>query len=154
MAIPERFAGRLSVPVVAAPMFLISGPDLVVECCRSGIVGTFPALNQRTTAAYAEWLSQVRARLDTAAREDGVEPAPFGINLVAHRSNARLATDLDATLAARVPLVITSLGLDRGLIRAVQQNGSLVFHDVTTTAHARKAAEAGVDGLIDRKSVV
>lgn len=148
MALPASFVGRLSVPVVAAPMFLISGPDLVVECCRAGVVGTFPSLNRRTTEGYAEWLAEIGERLAAAERQDGVRPAPFGVNLVVNRSNTRLAADLEATLAARVPLVVTSLGLDRDLIRAVQAGGGLVFHDVTTLVHARKAAEAGVDGLI------
>ena len=148
MALPQSFVGRLTVPIVAAPMFLISGPDLVVECCRAGVVGTFPALNRRTTEGYAEWLAEIAERLAAIESRTGVAPAPFGVNLVIHKSNRRLEADLAATLAARVPLVVTSLGLDRDLIRAVHEAGGLVFHDVTTIAHARKAAEAGVDGLI------
>lgn len=148
MALPQSFVGRLTVPIVAAPMFLISGPDLVVECCRAGVVGTFPALNRRTTEGYAEWLAEIAERLAAIESRTGVAPAPFGVNLVVNKSNRRLEADLAATLAARVPLVVTSLGLDRDLIRAVHEAGGLVFHDVTTIAHARKAAEAGVDGLI------
>lgn len=148
MTLPPSFVGRLALPVVAAPMFLISCPDLVVECCRAGVVGTFPALNRRTTEGYAEWLAEIGERLRAAEQVEAARPAPFGVNLVVNRSNARLAADLEATLAAKVPLVVTSLGLDRELIRAVHASGGLVFHDVTTLAHARKAAEAGVDGLI------
>ena len=141
MPIPALFSGRLSIPVVAAPMFLISGPDLVVETCRAGAVGTFPALNQRTTAGYAEWLDEIGGRL-------GPDAAPYGVNIVVHRSNPRLDADLAVTIEKRVPLIITSLGLNRDLIEAVHGYGGLVFHDVTNLKFAQKAAEAGVDGLI------
>jgi len=141
MPIPELFSGHLSVPVVAAPMFLISGPDLVVETCRAGAVGTFPALNQRTTAGYGDWLDEIAARL-------GSDAAPFGVNIVVHRSNPRLEADLQLTVDRKVPLIITSLGLNRDLIDAVHGYGGLVFHDVTNLKFATKAAEAGVDGLI------
>lgn len=148
MAVPSAFAGRLAAPVVAAPMFLISGPDLVVETCRGGVVGTFPALNQRTSEGYAAWLDEIAERLAAASAKDGIEPAPFGVNLVVHRSNPRLSADLEITLSKRVPLVVTSLGLDRDLVGAVHAYGGLVFHDVTNLKHAEKAAAAGVDGLI------
>lgn len=141
MPLPHAFATRLSVPVVAAPMFLISGPDLVVGCCQAGVVGTFPALNQRSSQGYADWLDEIAGRLDNAA-------APFGVNLVVHRSNPRLEADLAITIERRVPLIITSLGLSHDLIKAVQAYGGLVFHDVTNLKFAVKAAEAGVDGLI------
>lgn len=144
MALPKAFAGRLSVPVVAAPMFLISGPALVVECCRSGVVGTFPALNQRSSEGFADWLDEIAGRLDDARGN----AAPFGVNLVVHRSNPRLERDIAIVVERRVPLVVTSLGLNRDLIKAVQGYGGLVFHDVTTLAFAAKAVDAGVDGLI------
>jgi nitronate monooxygenase len=143
MPIPSGFADRLTVPVVAAPMFLISGPDLVVGCCQSGVVGTFPALNQRTSEGYANWLDEIGERLAASPRA-----APFGVNLVVHRSNPRLEADLAITIARKVPLVITSLGLNRDLIAAVHSYGGLVFHDVTNLKFAAKAAEASVDGLI------
>lgn len=143
--LPAGFAGRLRVPAIAAPMFLISGPDLVVSCCRNGVVGSFPALNQRTTEGLADWLDEISARLAEAA---GEASAPFGVNLVVHRSNPRLDRDLAVVVDRKVPVVITSLGLNRDLIKAVQGYGGLVFHDVTTLAFAAKAAEAGVDGLI------
>lgn len=145
MALPASLAQRLSAPIIAAPMFLISGPDLVTACCRSGIVGTFPALNQRTTEGFADWLDEIAARL---GGEPGEAPAPYGVNLVVHRSNPRLERDLAVVVDRKVPLVITSLGLNRDLIKAVQGYGGLVFHDVTTLHFAAKAAEAGVDGLI------
>jgi nitronate monooxygenase len=143
MPIPPIFTGRLTVPVVAAPMFLISGPDLVVETCRAGAVGTFPALNQRTTAGYGDWLDEIGERLAASP-----SAAPYGVNIVVHRSNPRLEADLRVTVDRKVPLVITSLGLNRDLIEAVHGYGGLVFHDVTSLKFATKAAEAGVDGLI------
>jgi nitronate monooxygenase len=143
MPIPSAFTDRLTVPVVAAPMFLISGPDIVVGCCQSGVVGAFPALNQRTSKGYAGWLDEIGGRLAASP-----QAAPFGVNLVVHRSNPRLEADLAITVARKVPLVITSLGLNRDLIAAVQGYGGLVFHDVTNLRFAAKAAEAGVDGLI------
>lgn len=143
MPLPAAFAGRLRVPVIAAPMFLISGPDLVVSCCRNGVIGSFPALNQRTTAGFADWLDEIARRLD------GIDDAaPFGVNLVVHRSNPRLEADLAVVIERKVPLVITSLGLNRDLIKAVHGYGGLVFHDVINLAFAAKAADAGVDGLI------
>ncbi|MDB5553883.1 MAG: nitronate monooxygenase family protein [Rhizobium sp.] len=143
MPIPIQFAGTLKVPVVAAPMFLISGPDLVVGACLSGVVGTFPVLNQRTTAGYADWLDEISGRIAAAGSN-----ASYGVNLVVHRSNQRLDADLAVTIEKKVPLVITSLGLNRDLIQAVHDYGGLVFHDVTSMKFAEKATDAGVDGLI------
>jgi nitronate monooxygenase len=136
------FAPTLRLPVIAAPLFLVSGPDLVVAACRAGVIGTFPALNQRTSGGYEDWLQQIEVRLTDA------RTVPFGVNLVTHRSNARLDADLRITVAHRVPLVITSLGVDRHVIDAVHNYGGQVFHDVISLRHAAKAAEAGVDGLI------
>ena len=141
MPVPASWAGRLRLPVVAAPMFLISCPDLVVETSNAGVVGSFPALNQRTSDGYRDWLDEIAGRLKP-------EAAPFGVNLVVHRSNPRLDADLAITIDRKVPLVITSLGLNRDLIAAVHAYGGLVFHDVTNLKFAMKAAEAGVDGLI------
>lgn len=141
MTIPDLLKGRLSVPVIAAPLFLISNPDLVVETCRAGVVGTFPTLNQRTTEGYEAWLNDIETRLTRA-------DAPFGVNLIVGKGNDRLEGDLAVTVAHEVPIVITSLGIDEAVIRAVQAYGGLVFHDITTIRHARKAAAAGVDGII------
>lgn len=143
MPLPPLLADRLRLPAVAAPMFLASGPDLVVACCRSGVIGTFPALNQRTTEGFGAWLDEIDARL---AEAPGA--APFGVNLIVHRSNPRLAADLDTVVRHRVPLVITSLGAVRDVVDAVHGYGGLVFHDVISRRHAEKAAEAGVDGII------
>lgn len=133
--------GRLRLPVVAAPMFLASGPDLVAACCNAGVLGTFPALNQRSTAGFEAWIDEIEARLDPGA-------APFGVNLIVHRSNPRLEADLEVVVRRKVPVVITSLGAVRDLVTAVQSYGGLVFHDVISRRHAEKAAEAGVDGII------
>ena len=138
----------LTIPAIAAPMFLVSGPDLVVETCRSGIMGTFPALNQRTSEGYAAWLDEIRERLDRVEATTGVRPSPFGVNLIVHKTNARLARDVEITVQHRVPIVITSLGAVRDVVDAIHSYGGLVFHDVINLRHAQKAADAGVDGLI------
>jgi len=148
LPIPVQFQGRLSIPAVAAPMFLVSNPDLVVEACRAGILGTFPALNRRSSADYESWLVEIRERLDRIERETGRPCAPFGVNLIVHKSNPRLQADLEISIKHKVPLIITSLGAVKELVGAVQGYGGLVFHDVINMRHARKAAEAGVDGLI------
>lgn len=148
MPIPVQFNGRLAVPAVAAPMFLVSNPDLVIEACRAGIVGTFPALNQRSSAGYEAWLVEIRERLERIERDGGRPCAPFGVNLIVHKSNPRLQADLEISIRHKVPLIITSLGAVRELVGAVQGYGGLVFHDVINLRHARKAADAGVDGLI------
>ncbi len=143
MSIPRAWQGRLRLPAIAAPMFLVSGPDLVVEICRSGVVGTFPALNQRTSDGYSEWLEQIHQRLS-----EYPGAAPFGANLIVHKSNPRLAADLEITVKHKVPLVITSLGAVRDVVEAVHSYGGLVFHDVISRRHAEKAADAGVDGSL------
>ncbi|WP_436643226.1 NAD(P)H-dependent flavin oxidoreductase [Microbaculum sp. FT89] len=148
MPLPKSFEGRLAVPAIAAPMFLVSGPDLVVESCRAGIVGTFPALNQRTSEGYADWLREIEERLATADCGDRPGPAPHGVNLIVHRSNKRVEADLKITVEHKVPLVITSLGAVRDVVDAVHAYGGLVFHDVINLRHAEKAVEAGVDGII------
>jgi nitronate monooxygenase len=143
VTLPSSLAGRLRLPAIAAPMFLVSGPDLVVETCRSGLIGTFPALNQRTSQGYSDWLDEIKQRL--SAHENA---APFGINLIVHRSNPRVDADLKITVEHKVPLVITSLGAVPDLVKAVHSYGGIVFHDVIGLRHAEKAAEAGVDGII------
>ena len=148
MPIPARFRGRLSIPAVAAPMFLVSNPDLVVECCRAGILGTFPALNNRSSEAYEGWLVEITERLARIEHDTGRPCAPYGVNLIVHKSNPRLQADLALSIKHKVPLIITSLGAVKELVGAVQGYGGLVFHDVINMRHARKAAEAGVDGLI------
>jgi nitronate monooxygenase len=143
MPLPASLEGRLKLPAIAAPMFLTSGPDLVVETCRAGVLGTFPALNQRTTDGFVAWLEEIEARL-----QDVAGAAPYGVNLIVHRTNPRLAADLEEVVRHRVPLVITSLGAVSDVVDAVHSYGGLVFHDVISRRHAEKAAEAGVDGII------
>ncbi|MFZ3153863.1 NAD(P)H-dependent flavin oxidoreductase [Pseudomonas sp.] len=141
MSLPALLEQRLRLPVVAAPMFLVSNPQLVLACCNSGIVGSFPALNQRDSSGFKDWLEEIEAGLDRAA-------APYAVNLIVHGSNPRLQADLAICVEQRVPIVITSLGAVKEVVDAVHSYGGLVFHDVTTRRHAEKAAEAGVDGLI------
>lgn len=141
MTLPAQLRGRLRLPVVAAPMFLASGPDPVIECCRAGVLGTFPALNVRTTEDFDAWLTQIEDAL-------GEGDAPFGVNFIVHKTNRRLAQDLEVIVRHEVPVVITSLGAAKDVVDAVHSYGGLVFHDVTNATFARKAAEAGVDGLI------
>ena len=142
------FISELSIPAVAAPMFIISGPKLVVECCKAGIVGTFPALNQRTTDGFEAWLIEIKSELEKYEQETGNKPAPFGVNLIVHKTNPRLQADLEICIKHKVPLIITSLGAVSELVDAVHSYGGLVFHDIIKKRHAEKAAEAGVDGLI------
>ncbi|MCB1754807.1 MAG: nitronate monooxygenase [Gammaproteobacteria bacterium] len=143
MSLPEQFSGRLTLPVVCAPMFLVSGPEMVIEACKSGVVGTFPALNQRDSAGFEVWLNEIQSAL-----AEQPAAAPFGVNLIVHKTNPRLQADLDLCIKYKVPLVITSLGAVTEVVDAVHSYGGLVFHDVINLRHARKAAEAGVDGLI------
>ncbi|MFN3930721.1 MAG: NAD(P)H-dependent flavin oxidoreductase [Brevundimonas sp.] len=141
MAIPASLQNGLTLPVIAAPMFLVSGPDLVVECCNAGVIGTFPSLNQRTTEGYREWLQEIKSRLKPDA-------AAFGVNHIVHPTNPRLMADMMVSVDEKVPLIITSLGAVRDVVEAVHGYGGVVFHDIANVRHARKAAEAGVDGLI------
>ncbi|MHA7863245.1 NAD(P)H-dependent flavin oxidoreductase [Flagellimonas marinaquae] len=148
MSQKAEFIQNLSLPVIAAPMFLISGPTLVVECCKNGIVGTFPALNQRTSEGFEEWLIQIKSELKAFEEETGKKAAPFGVNLVVHPTNPRLEADVKLCIKHKVPLVITSLGAVSQVVDAIHSYGGLVFHDIIKKRHAEKAAEAGVDGLI------
>ncbi len=143
-----KFFESLSLPVIAAPMFLISGPKLVIECCKNGIVGTFPALNQRTTEGFEQWVVEIKTALKEFEIETGKKAAPFGVNLIVHQTNPRVQADLAICIKHQVPLIITSLGAVPQLVGAVHSYGGMVFHDVIKKRHAEKAAEAGVDGLI------
>mgnify|MGYP001402175714 FL=1 len=143
-----EFIDELKIPAVAAPMFLISGPKIVIECCKNGVVGTFPALNQRTSEGFEEWVIQIKNDLKQYEEETGIKPAPFGVNLIVHPTNPRVKKDLSICVKHKVPIIITSLGAVSQLVSAVHSYGGLVFHDVIKKRHAEKAAEAGVDGLI------
>jgi nitronate monooxygenase len=149
MPIPASFLDRLSLPVIGAPMFIASTPDLVIEQCKAGVIGSFPALNARPASRLDEWLARIREELDAyAAANPGARVAPFAVNQIAHASNDRLAHDVEACVRHRVPLIITSLRPPREIVEAAHSYGGLVFHDVINVRHARKAAEQGVDGII------
>ena len=145
MALPSLLEGRLRLPLVAAPMFLASGPELVLACCRAGIVGSFPAKNPRTLDGLDEWLTVIGEGVASPGRR---APAPFAVNLIVHRSNDVVEGELDLCVRHQVPIVITSLGAVSELVDRVHAYGGLVFHDVINLRHAGKAIDAGVDGLI------
>ncbi|MFN5781192.1 MAG: NAD(P)H-dependent flavin oxidoreductase [Novosphingobium sp.] len=143
MTIPGTLRRNLALPAIAAPMFLVSGPDMVIAACRAGLIGSFPTPNARTEADLEAWLQAI-----TAALADDPAAAPWAANLVVHPSNERLGADLAAIVRHRAPLVITALGSPARVIEAVHGYGGLVFADVTSGAFARTAAAAGVDGLV------
>lgn len=141
MALPKILEGRLRLPAIGAPMFLVSGPELVIAQCKAAIVGSFPALNARPLEQLDEWLTQISAALDE-------RDAPFAVNLIVHRTNSRVEQELALVEKHRAPLVITSLGARADVIQAVKAYGGTVLHDIISLEHAHKAAERGVDGLI------
>jgi nitronate monooxygenase len=141
MSLPALLNGRLSVPAIASPLFIISNPDLVIAQCRSGVVGSFPSLNARPIAQFEEWLQRLTAEL-------GPNDAPFAVNLIVHKSNDRLGEDLALCVKYRVPIVITSLGAREDVNAAIHSYGGIVFHDVINDRFARKAIEKGADGLV------
>ena len=120
----------------------------MIECCKNGIIGTFPALNQRTTEGFEQWIIEIKTALKEFESETGKKAAPFGVNLIVHQTNPRVQADLAICIKHQVPLIITSLGAVPQLVGAVHSYGGMVFHDVIKKRHAEKAAEAGVDGLI------
>ena len=134
---------RLRLPVIASPMFIVSNPDLVIAQCKAAIVGSFPALNARPAAQLDEWLARITAEL-----ADSPGAAPFAVNLIVHKTNARLEEDLATCARWKVPLIITSLGAREDVNAAVHGWGGLVLHDVVNNTFARKAIEKGADGLI------
>ena len=144
----QDFYTSLKLPLIAAPMFLISGPKLVIECCKNGIVGTFPALNQRTSEGFEQWVIQIKQALAAFENETGKKAAPYGVNLIVHPTNPRVMPDLKICVKHKVPLIITSLGAVSDLVNTVHSYGGLVFHDIIKRRHAEKAKGAGVDGLI------
>lgn len=149
MAIPDFLQGRLTLPVLTSPLFIVSGPELVIAQCKAGVVGSFPALNARPQSELAVWIERITAELDAykAANPDA-RVAPFAVNQICHPSNDRLMEDMAVCVKYRVPLIITSLNVKQDLIDAAHSYGGLVYHDVTTIKHARKAVSLGVDGLI------
>lgn len=119
----NQFTQNLSLPLVAAPMFLISGPELVIEACKNGIVGTFPALNQRTTEGFEQWVVQIKTELAAWEKQTGKKAAPFGVNLIVHFSNPRVEPDMQVCVKHKVPLIITSLGAISLVVDAVHSYG-------------------------------
>jgi len=149
MPVPAAFRDRLTLPVIGSPLFIASTPDLVIAQCKAGIIGSFPALNARPPEMLDQWLTRIETELaEFAAANPGVPVAPFAVNQIAHASNDRLGHDMAACVEHKVPLIITSLRPPREIVDAAHAYGGLVFHDVISVRHARKAAEQGVDGII------
>jgi len=142
MSLPAVLENRLSIPVVASPMFIASGPDLVIAQCKAGVVGSFPALNARPASMLKDWLDQIEDELA------GTDAAPFAVNQIVHRSNSRLEEDMATIVEHRVPIVITSLGARPEINEAVHSYGGIVLHDIINNRFAHKAIEKGADGLI------
>ena len=149
MSLPPLLRDRLRLPVIGAPMFIVSGPELVLAQCKAGIVGSFPALNARPEPVLDEWLTRIAHELtEYQALHPNSKVAPYAVNQIVHSSNTRLQNDLDLCVKHRVPIMITSLRAPDAVVEAAHSYGGLVFHDVTTIAHAKRALQAGVDGLI------
>ncbi len=141
MAIPAQFQNRLSIPVIGSPLFIISGPELVMAQCRAGIIGSFPSLNARPLPQFEEWLQRLNTEL-------GPNDAPYAVNLIVHKSNDRLMADLDLCVKYKVPMIITSLGAREDVNAAIHSYGGIVMHDIINNKFAKKAVEKGADGLI------
>jgi nitronate monooxygenase len=139
MKTKPAFLSKLRLPVIQAPMFLVSGPELVIASCKAGIIGTFPALNPRSEPELDQWLTEIKSK---------APQSPFGVNLIVHKTNKRLDGNVQEIVKHKVPIVITSLGAVKDIVQEVQSYGGIVLHDVTNIVHARKAIQAGVDGLI------
>ncbi len=149
MSLPALLFDTLRLPVIAAPMFIVSGPELVIAQCQAGIVGSFPSLNARPQSQLDEWLAQItESRAAWTLANPGRPAAPFAVNQIVHKSNDRLEADLATCAKWRVPIVITSLGAREDLNVAVHQWGGVVLHDIINDRFARKAIEKGADGLI------
>lgn len=149
MALVPSLEGKLRLPVVGAPLFIVSGPELVIAQCKAGIVGSFPALNARPQSMLGEWLTRIKEELAEYDRENPDSPsAPYAVNQICHASNDRLMDDMQTCVDHEVPIIITSLRPPLEIVEAAHSYGGVVFHDVINVKHAKKAAEQGVDGLI------
>ena len=149
MSLPPCLQGNLRIPVIGAPMFIVSGPELVIEQCKAGIVGSFPALNARPQEMLDEWLARIKEELDAYAQENpDKQVAPYAVNQIVHMSNDRLMADMETCVKHEVPIIITSLRPPAEIVDAVHGYGGVVFHDVINLRHATKAMEQGVDGII------
>ena len=148
MSLPKILQG-LSLPVICSPMFIASNPKLVIEQCKAGVVGSFPALNARPQEALDTWLTEIETTLDEHRKANpGAIVAPYAVNQIVHKSNDRLAQDVETCVRHKVPITITSLRAPAEVVSAVHSYGGIVLHDVINVRHAEKALEAGVDGLI------
>ena len=149
MALPEFLQNNLRVPIVGSPLFLVSGPELVIAQCKAGIIGSFPALNARPAEVLDEWLTRIDTELEEykAANPDAIV-APYAVNQICHASNDRLMVDMETCVRHKVPIIITSLRPPAAIVEAAHSYGGVVYHDVINVKHARKAVEEGVDGLI------
>jgi len=149
MPLPAALEGNLRLPLIGAPMFIVSNPELVIAQCTAGVVGSFPALNARPQETLDDWIRQIKDALTSHRENFPDDPvAPFAVNQIAHQSNARLRADMETCVRHEVPIVITSLRPPEEVVQAVHSYGGLVFHDVINMRHARKAIEQGVDGVI------
>jgi nitronate monooxygenase len=149
MALPPVLRDRLRLPVIGSPLFIVSGPDLVIAQCKAGIVGSFPALNARPVSLLDEWLHRITEELAAWDRDHPETPsAPFAVNHIVHKSNDRLETDVELSTKWKAPIVITSLGAREDVNAAVHSYGGVTLHDVINDRFARKAIEKGADGLI------
>ncbi|ULQ46226.1 nitronate monooxygenase family protein [Flagellatimonas centrodinii] len=149
MSLPEILRKNLRLPVVGSPLFIVSNPDLVIAQCKAGVVGSFPALNARPADQLAVWLKRINEELDRHNQENPDRPAaPYAVNQIVHRSNARLQHDIEVCVEHKVPIVITSLGARTDLNDAVHSYGGITLHDIINDRFARKAVEKGADGLI------
>lgn len=149
MALPKQLEGKLGLPLIGSPLFLVSGPELVIAQCKAGVVGSFPALNARPQHVLDEWLVRIKDELAIAQEQNPEKTvAPFAVNQICHGSNDRLMGDMELCVKHEVPIIITSLRPPAEIVEAAHSYGGLVFHDVINDRHARKAAEQGVDGLI------
>jgi nitronate monooxygenase len=145
----RQIFGTLRVPVVGAPMFLVSGPELVIEQCKAGVIGSFPALNARPQEVFEEWLVQIETALAGHRKANPHAPAvPYAVNLIVNPANKRLEEDFEICVKHKVPIIITSLSAPTAIAKRVHEYGGLVMHDVIRVRHGEKALEAGVDGLI------
>jgi nitronate monooxygenase len=149
MPLPALLRDNLVLPVIGSPMFIVSGPELVIAQCKAGIVGSFPALNARPAELLEDWLRQITGELEAwRSANPGRRVAPFAVNQIVHTSNDRLRHDIELCVKYQVPIQITSLSAPDAVVEAAHSYGGLVYHDVTNLAHARRAIRAGVDGLI------
>lgn len=145
----DDFKASLRLPVIGAPMFIVSTPKLVIAQCQAGVIGSFPALNARPKEALDDWLVEIKEALrDHAENQPNLPPAPYAVNQIVHRSNDRLMHDVEACVKHEVPIVITSLGAREEVYEAIHSYGGIVLHDVINNTFAKKAVEKGADGLI------